>query len=277
MNTIDIAFVILNFNSFTELTDCISSIKINCNNCKWKIIIIDNDSQKEEKKELLKLSGEDNINIIFNNSNLGFAKGNNVGFEFVKKHYSCKYIAMINSDVLLTSDNFFDLLQKAYDDYNFAVLGPDILYSHDNPMNNPLNTKQSVKDEIKRMKKERQIIKTPIINYLYLLFKKIKFKNSKKNTNYSIEDCQLHGCFWVFSDLYTLKGLCEDTFLYGEEAILAKDCHDNDLKLLYYPEIKIIHKESLATKKLMPQRIKRKIFYYDNYINSLYILLKKFK
>ena len=65
MNTIDIAFVILNFNSFTELTDCISSIKINCNNCKWKIIIIDNDSQKEEKKELLKFKMTNAISIVF--------------------------------------------------------------------------------------------------------------------------------------------------------------------------------------------------------------------
>lgn len=276
----DIAFLILNFNSNDELKKCIKSIKQYAVDYNYKIVVVDNGSSRENVEELKKLSRNNiEFTLIINGENLGFARGNNVGFRFIREHIPCKYIAMINSDVQLIEEGLLDKLEDAYSGYNFAVLGPDILYRHNNPMENKLNTKGKVLLEIRKMRFERAIIKLPLINLCYLAYKRIGYKmtESRKTVNQVKENCLLHGSFLVFSEKYNMEGLCPDTFLYGEEAVLAKECADNGFKMLYYPHIKILHNESGATKRAVPQRIKRKIYYYDNYIDSLNVLVKKFQ
>ena len=58
---------------------------------------------------------------------------------------------------------------------------------------------------------------------------------------------------------------------------LAKACRDNKLTLLYYPQLKIIHNESVSTKKSMPNLIKRKLFFLENRLDSYYVLLDKYE
>lgn len=54
---------------------------------KVSIVIVDNASANGTGRELQQLyQGAENIYVILNPENLGFARGNNVGFEFAKKH-----------------------------------------------------------------------------------------------------------------------------------------------------------------------------------------------
>lgn len=276
----DIIFLILNYHSIDELHECLDSISKHCDNCNFAAVIVDNGSDNSEVQQLETLrSNYENIILLKSETNLGFARGNNLGFRYIKKHMQCKFVAMINSDTLLVSSDFYVKLCEAYSSYKFAVLGPDILNAHSNPMIDEPDCTEKVLKEIRKMCSIRTVMRTPGINFAYLIANKLKNKRifSTKRISEVKLGCELHGCFLVFSELFTLDGLCDDTFLYGEEAILAKDCRDNHLTLLYYPEIKIIHNESIATKRNVPNLIKRKLFYLDNYIDSLYVLLKKYE
>lgn len=275
----DITFLILNYNSYSDLVACVDTIKKNCEN--YTIVIVDNGS-KQSEVEALELFCKQNKSMILLKSkeNLGFTRGNNIGFRYIKENIPCRYLAMINSDILLTEAGLVRKLDLAYEKYQFAVLGPDILPSHSNPMVNEPDDKKKVCDEIKRVQRQLRIMKVPIINCMYLVWNKIRYKliQKKQNNQMNVQlGCELHGCFWVFSQLFTLDGLCEDTFLYGEEHILAKQCRDANMTMIYEPAIKVIHNESRATKKSMPGRIARKQFFYENYLQSLQVLLNKYE
>lgn len=275
----DICFLILNYNTSEELVKFIASIKKFCGDCTYLIVVVDNGSEKKELERLKILQQTEKFILLVNHENLGFAKGNNIGFRYIRSNIECRYIVMANSDVELIENSLCNKLDAAYDRYKFAVLGPDIMKSHDNPMPDGLSDRTQVLCEIKRIKHIRRIMKVPGLNILYLVVNKLRNKllSKRAETGEMKENCQLHGSFLVFSDQYILDGLCDETFLYGEEAILAKDCRDHGLKILYYPDIKILHNESVATKKVMNKLIARKLFYLNNYIDSLYVLLRKYK
>lgn len=274
-----IVFLILNYNSMQELVCCEKSIRDNCED--YHIVVVDNGSKKEEVSELETFCQDNpNMTLLVNPENLGFARGNNVGFRYIRKNIDCDYIAMINSDTLIMDKSFTENVEAAYREYKFAVMGPDVLPSHSNPMINEPDSKEKVLMHIRKTEKQIRIMKMPVINILYLCFNKVRVKLQAQKSSLITEpvlNCELHGCFLIFSRLYTLDGLCDDTFLYGEEDLLAKACRDNGLTLLYYPKLKIIHNESKATKKSMPDLIGRKMFFLKNRLDSYYVLLKKYE
>lgn len=85
----EFAFVILHYMAKQETIDCVASIlkKTKAEPMKVSIVIVDNASANGTGRELQQLyQGAENIYVILNPENLGFARGNNVGFEFAKKH-----------------------------------------------------------------------------------------------------------------------------------------------------------------------------------------------
>ena len=85
----EFAFVILHYMTKQETIDCVASIleKTKAEPMKVSIVIVDNASANGTGRELQQLyQGAENIYVILNPENLGFAQGNNVGFEFAKKH-----------------------------------------------------------------------------------------------------------------------------------------------------------------------------------------------
>ena len=79
---IDIAFVILNFNIYKETLDCINSIINNIDTNSFHIFVVDNASKQEVFEKIESTCKQyNNVTIIKNDENLGFARGNNVGIE----------------------------------------------------------------------------------------------------------------------------------------------------------------------------------------------------
>ena len=73
-------YLILHYNVIDETVKSVDSIKNNASG-NYKIIIVDNASPNGTAKDLRELYGSDkDIVLLFNDENLGFAKGNNVGF-----------------------------------------------------------------------------------------------------------------------------------------------------------------------------------------------------
>lgn len=171
----NVVFLILNYNSYDELMTCVKSIRKQCNN--YYIVVVDNASKEDEIIKLEKLCAEaEDLLLIKNEKNLGFARGNNVGFRYIRKNIKCKYISMINSDTEIIENGFEEELDKAFEKYKFAVLGPDILPAHSNPMINEPNTLEKVMKEISRTKTIIKIIQIPVANILYLIFNRLRNK-----------------------------------------------------------------------------------------------------
>lgn len=285
------SFVILHYYTEDDTIKCINSIKEKCKNKSYSIVVVDNASPNNTGKELYKKYRNDaKVHVIINKKNLGFARGNNVGFKYAKKELKADYIILCNNDTYLLQDNFIELIEEEYKNSNFSVLGPKIILR-----NNKINGLRKSVPTIKRVKK---IIRTQrfcyittllYINNLYIDIKKtiknilvrlkIKNENNSCDESYNIrhEDIVLHGCFLIFSKKYInlFDGLDDRTFLYMEEDLLAIRLKKYNLKSVYSPKIIIFHNEDGATNAVTKSSRKKKLFVSKNCIKSAKIVLSE--
>lgn len=85
----------LNYNNSDDTIDCVESIRKKTKYKNYEIIIVDNNSRKEEFEKLKNLK----VNKLYrNNENLGFCGGNNLGIKIS----SGDYIVFLNNDTKVT-------------------------------------------------------------------------------------------------------------------------------------------------------------------------------
>ena len=78
-----IVFIILHYLAEEETYRSVDSIKNKIDVEEYKIVIVDNGSPDQSGERLQrKYSNESKIDVILTGKNLGFAKGNNVGFKY---------------------------------------------------------------------------------------------------------------------------------------------------------------------------------------------------
>ena len=167
-----------------DTAECVSSIEDKCKTDNYKIVIVDNASPNDSKKELEKLYKNDaSVDLILLDENIGFAKGNNKGIEFAKEQYSPKFIVAMNNDVNLLQDNTFELIKSEYQKSHFAVLGPMIYTAdgrcNDNPGSDVPMTRQKLDSVIIDAKRYYLICKWNLRS-VYGLLEKIKDKIKRK-------------------------------------------------------------------------------------------------
>ena len=113
MSIEDLTIVITSFRSEKVIRECLKYIDQQC-----KVVNVENSDDKEYKKKIEK--DFKNVHCILTGSNLGYAKGNNVGLNTVKT----KYALILNPDALLLKTaltNFINVANKIKD---FAVIIP---------------------------------------------------------------------------------------------------------------------------------------------------------
>ena len=123
-----IVFVILHYLAIDETYKSVDSIEKKIDTDMYKIVIVDNASP-DKSGALLKehYKNDDHVEVLLNQENLGFARGNNVGFRYAEKTWNPSYIVLMNNDVYLLDDDFLEKVEKEYKRSQFAVLGPMVL------------------------------------------------------------------------------------------------------------------------------------------------------
>ena len=222
--------------------------------------------------------------MIHNDENLGFARGNNIGFKYIKDNYNAKFIALINNDTYLIQNNFYEMINKEYLYSNFDVLGPKILLPDGNV--NPIQKELITYSELNRFVIKYKLKYLFTLIYLGNIYEKIKdwikkiFSIKTKKLYYTDgvderhENIVLHGAFLIFSKGYidVFDGLNDKTFLYMEEKILAATLRKYNMKSVYNPNIVIFHNEDSSTNAINKNKRKKNIFVYKNALKSAKIL-----
>lgn len=102
-----IIFVILHYLTYEDTIECVESITNNINYKNYEIIIVDNASKNGSYEAIEdKFRYSEKIYIIKSNKNLGFAKGNNIGYKFAKNNLNADFIITINNDTIITERLF---------------------------------------------------------------------------------------------------------------------------------------------------------------------------
>ena len=281
-----IVFVILHYHAKEETIKSVASIQEKTDVEEYKIVIVDNAS-KDGSGEYLKkkYEADEHITVLLNEQNLGFARGNNVGFRYAKNTWDPDYIVLMNNDVYLLDDDTVSKIEQEYQRSQFAVLGP-MIYTVDGRCNiNPIRlqpmTKAEVEKEIRIYSNKQKLYHYHLdtLRDFYRRIRPVKKKKSYKVFIERMEHVQLHGCFMVFSRKYTEKfdGLDDRTFLYREEAILYKHMCENSLNCVYLPDIHVFHREDASTDTIVKTDIERVIFEISHHLKSLNVLKKVYE
>lgn len=282
------AFVVLHYMTFKDTEECVNSILENVGYKNYLIVIVDNGSTNGSGKALeRKYSDNAKIKLLFNKKNLGFAKGNNVGFRYAKYKLKSDFIVMINNDTIIKQDKFLENIIEEYNYEKFHILGPDILSTKDGIHQNPRRITLQNEKELRFLVKFYRI--KIFLNFFLLddVLEKAKkriFKTTWVKTGDNVtptwkekkENAKLHGSALIFSPdfISNYEGLNPDTFMHSEEAILYFIVKRDNLRTIYTPAVKILHKEDSSTDSIYKKSFKKRRFYYKNFIRSGKVLLK---
>ena len=246
------------------------------------MVVVDNGSGDGSGEELRRrFANCSNIVVVINDQNLGFAKGNNVGYKYVKEHFDVDCVVVMNNDVLISQKSFADIMASYMEGNNLDVCGPDIITPesrHQNPL-------------LRQQFSTFRIFKWLVLDVLRLLMLKLHIMEKRILAGYTansnsfqrqdvdlnnITDCVLHGSCVAFSRSYISKedfAFVPVTFLFAEEMILYDYCKRRNYRSGICPSAQVTH---LGGKTIMKGALPREkqIFKTTQVVRSLWQLLK---
>lgn len=129
MNHAKVCIIILNWNGFDDTVECLESLK-ETTYPNYEVIVVDNASTGDDVKILQEKFG-DYIHIIRNDSNYGFAKGNNIGIRYALQR-NAAYVLLLNNDTIVDAQFLHELVSVAEADMSLGILCP-MIYWYDQP------------------------------------------------------------------------------------------------------------------------------------------------
>lgn len=279
-----ISFVILHYQSLETTIQCVDLIKKLESECALKIVIVDNDSPNKSGISLKnKYIKDDNIYIILNNNNDGFATGNNLGYKFSKEHLGSDIIVVMNNDIMIYQGEFIKKLLIIEGTSEAHILAPDIVTlngSHQNPYRlNSISTNEII--YIYLMNTANKIL------YSVPLFSKIilSFNNNRKSIrkrdiiNYNEEHMNIipHGACVIYTRKWVENedfAFVPKTFMYLEEYVLYEYLNKKNYITQFTPDISVNHLEDVSTNEVANTQLKKAKFKSKHASNSAKALLK---
>lgn len=283
MNNIKIAFVVLHYMVTKDTVECVQSIRKWIDTESYKIVVVENGSPNNSYQELLEaFDNQEDVVVLHSDTNLGFAKGNNLGFMYAKRELKAEFIVLMNNDILLIENGFYSKTVEEYRKSGFAVLGPMVLTADGRYDSNPLRKKGMSAEDAKTMRdglKNKLFFAQHRLERFYVALKKPVDVTAKYRVSNHIERQEnicLHGCCMIFAKPFIDKfdGLDENTFLYVEEDILYAHLQKAGLKTVYLPGLHIFHKEDCSTNAVQQTKKEKRIFIYSHIYQSLQRLIE---
>ena len=269
------AFIILHYCQPKVTEDCISSI-LTLNGEK-EIVVVDNASPDASGKELkAKYESMEHVHIILNDTNGGFAQGNNLGYRYAKEYLHPDTMVVLNNDTLIKDKDFLTKLTGSEILLQFHIIAPDILTfkgRHQNPYKYRAVTKREVKKNYIRKCLSLLFYSVPL---LYKL-KSFEDENVQKTyVNDRIENVVPHGSVVIFTSKWIENenfAFYPGTFMYFEEDLLFLYIQSKGYKTIYEPNLQVIHLEDMSTNNAHRNFRKKMIFQNKKKLKSYKVIL----
>ena len=286
-------FVVLHYGGIETTKECIAKIQYICG-ANSEIVVVDNCSPDGSGRELQEYYVEQKkVYVLLNSSNLGFARGNNAGYRYLRERRHCDFICVMNNDVMLRQPDMESCVTELYEETGFAVLGPHVTLrgEQENIFDFSLKPVEFYVSEYKRLYglyryfssrlyPERELVNRAIRSVQSI--GKKQEPDRKPEVDVSIyrkphENVLLHGCCLFFSPVYIERFedcFCPDTFMFKEEELLYLRCRQAGLKTLYSPKLDVLHLEDVSTDTVYKKNREKEIFVCKNQAESLRVLIR---
>jgi len=272
-------FLILHYNEISLTDKAVESIRRMKGD--KRIVTVDNASPNGSGVILeRRYADSEDVHVIVNSENSGFARGNNIGYRYIKEQgqNDISFVVALNNDITFVQDDFLTILQSIYesDEYNnndnaenagqrgFYLAGPDVytpnIRSHISPLDAAYKDERAVKERFDYIDRTIEIYKkrfdfTTYTRYLqdkYQGTKLLEIYNKLRKGQYSgalaydkvAYGCVLNGACLIFDRRYVKENdilFDEETFLYAEEDFLTYRLTMQGKKIRYCPELKTLH------------------------------------
>lgn len=167
-------YVILHYQSIEITKKCVDKLLMFSKNN--PIIIVDNCSPNGSGKQLEKMYSKCiNITVIINEENQGFAKGNNLGYQYIKRKYSLNYVVVMNNDIMIEDNDFAVIIEQFMEKNEVDVCGPDMVTlkgNHQNPLQLKPYTSKYLQRRVRADKIKVLLLRTRLFWKLYENYKK---------------------------------------------------------------------------------------------------------
>lgn len=125
--------IVLNYRNYTDTIECLESL-LRLKYINKEIIVIDNASPNDSNKYLKQWVSENKgqpVEFIANNSNLGYAGGNNVGIRRALCDPKMEFVWVLNNDTIVDVNSLSALVKKMNGNPNIGVCGSKLIYNWD--------------------------------------------------------------------------------------------------------------------------------------------------
>ena len=260
-------FIIIHYNDSETLIKLLENIR----NYRIidKIVIVDNNSRKEEKDKIREYIN-DRVELIENKENLGFAKAINQGAKKLIKDLGECNLIVSNCDIEISSEHDLKGLINYLEKEDIGLLAPTIIENGN--LNRGWKNPKPFIDSLMNL----PVIHRPL-RKKFILYKDDHYYGNLTNVDV------VSGCFFLISSdtLEKINYLDENTFLYYEENILAKKVKNINLKVTVANDIKVKHNHSVSINKNVNRINKIKMqrtsgYYFHKEYNHANILSRFF-
>lgn len=255
-----LSIIIVSWNVKPLLERCLKSIFEHGKGLNLEIIVVDNNS-KDGSQEFLRILSQkkNNLHIILNNANLGFAKANNLGIVQAQG----EYILLLNPDTEILDGALQKTVKFLEQNDDCGIIGCQLV-GIDGKIQPSVRNFPTVLSHALIFLKLHLVFPQLKIFRDYFLY---DFDYAKRD-----EVDQAMGAFLMTkrSVIKEIGLLDENFYLWFEEVDFCKRIKDGGWKIIYYPEAKVLHHGSQSFRQILPvsrQRIYNKsaIYYFQKY------------
>lgn len=220
----DLTISIVNFNSGEYLTKCLSSIKQVENEAKIRVVVVDNNSTDESLKSAREKFKE--YEFIENKDNVGFGKAHNQ----VLRQLKTEFVLLLNPDCLLEKG----VIKKILGDF-------------EDPLVVAATCKIILSNGAVDMTAHRGF-PTPLASLLYVLGNDSLYHLTGNNPGSLHEVDAITGAFLMTKkEVLNKSGFFDEKFfMFGEDIDLCLRIKKAGFKVIYDPEVKIIHYKGIS-------------------------------
>lgn len=241
-----IGIVILNYQNWNDTICCIQSIRESEKSSEsifFHIYLVDNASPNGVPKEIYEMANAEDITLIINKKNKGYAAGNNVGIKRALKD-KCDTVLISNNDVRFENGCISGMYKYLKQNPEVGIVGPKILDGDGNIQKSCLCRKTGLKEK-------------------YLVRTRLNIFFRKQHQTYFGHDRDYDTAFRVHAVLgccFMISGECtqevfpfdEGTFLYEEEYIVGIRMEEKGFITMYNPDFVIRHLHGQSTGQIKP-------------------------
>ena len=119
--------VLLNWNGWQDTIECLGSLE-DLEYPNFEITVVDNASTDGSVRKIKERYP--GITLIENESNLGYAGGNNIGLRYALEH-NADYVWLLNNDTVVHKDALISLIDRMRKSSSIGICGSRLIYYHD--------------------------------------------------------------------------------------------------------------------------------------------------